>query len=275
MDCLDSVPAAPARTMLGLDFDGTLAPIVPDPEQAWIHPGSAAALARLVGRVGTVAVITGRPARTAVRLGGFDRLAAPAAGRFLVLGQYGVERWDAATGEYTEPPVPAAITAAAAELPELLARLDCGAAYVEDKGRAVAVHTRRMPDPDAAFTRLYEPVAELADRHGLRLEPGKQVLEIRAAGVDKGDALAGLVAQRQPATVVFCGDDRGDLAAFRWVHEWAREAPGERQGCCVFASAGVPSPLETEADVVVRGADGIATRLTGLADALESAHTCQ
>ena len=261
--------------MLGLDFDGTLAPIVPDPEQARIHPGSAAALARLVGRLGTVAIITGRPARTAVRLGGFDRLATATPGRFVVLGQYGVERWDAATGEFTDPPVPAAIAEVAAELPGLLSRLDGAGAHLEDKGRAVAVHTRRMPDPEAAFARLYEPVAELAARHGLRLEPGKQVLEIRAAGVDKGDALAGLVAERRPATVVFCGDDRGDLAAFRWVHDWAGENPGERQGCCVFASAGVPSPLESAADVVVRGADGIAEWLTRRADTLESADTCQ
>ena len=45
----------------------------------------------------------------------------------------------------------------------MLRRDDAAAAYVEEKGLAVAVHTRRLDDPAAARDRLLDPLAELAD----------------------------------------------------------------------------------------------------------------
>src|SRR6185503_12816883 len=50
----------PGAALLGLDFDGTLAPIVPDPDAARAHPDVPPALVRLASRLGRVAVITGR-----------------------------------------------------------------------------------------------------------------------------------------------------------------------------------------------------------------------
>ena len=41
--------ADPAGVLLGLDFDGTLAPVVAEPGTALAHPASVAALARLAG----------------------------------------------------------------------------------------------------------------------------------------------------------------------------------------------------------------------------------
>src|SRR3978361_569508 len=72
---IQAVLAAPPAPPVGLDFDGTLAPIVEDPEHAFADPASVAALARIGPLLGTVAVITGRPVRTAVRLGGVRGLA--------------------------------------------------------------------------------------------------------------------------------------------------------------------------------------------------------
>ncbi|MFQ6198729.1 trehalose-phosphatase, partial [Streptomyces sp. NPDC000405] len=70
-DGLAALLARPERAVVALDFDGTLAPIVPDPERARAHPGAVPALARLAPRLGSVAVVTGRPAGVAVRYGGF------------------------------------------------------------------------------------------------------------------------------------------------------------------------------------------------------------
>src|SRR4051812_8239399 len=53
--------AAPARTALLCDFDGTLAPIVDDPAAAGPLPGAVEVLARLSERLGLVAVVSGRP----------------------------------------------------------------------------------------------------------------------------------------------------------------------------------------------------------------------
>ena len=261
---LDAVLAHPEQTLIGIDFDGTLAPIVADPEQAHAHPGAVAALARLGGLLGTVAIITGRPARTAVRLGGFHGV--DGLGHLVVLGQYGVERWDAATDAFVIPPEPGQVAALEKEIPPLLDRLGQGAARVEHKGRAVVVHTRQLPDPDASFEALSGPLTDLADRHAMVVEPGKNVLEIRSPGVDKGVALREIVAERGARQVVFIGDDLGDLPAYRVVEEMRGEGLG---GLLVCSASHEEDALSDLADVVVPGPDGVATWLEELADALE------
>jgi trehalose 6-phosphate phosphatase len=265
---LEAVLEHPDDTLVGIDFDGTLAPIVADPEQAHAEPRAVAALARLGTLLGTVAVITGRPARTAVRLGGFRGVTG--LGHLVVLGQYGVERWDAATDEFMIPPDPRQVAALEEEIPPLLDRLGQGAAHVEHKGRAVVVHTRQLPDPDASFATLSGPLNDLAGRHEMVVEPGKNVLEIRSPGVDKGIALRDIVTETGARQVVFVGDDLGDLPAFRVVDELRREGRG---GLLVCSASHEEDALSALADVVVQGPDGVATWLEELADLLEARRT--
>ena len=215
----DAVLAAAGDVVVGLDYDGTLAPIVPDPAAAVIHPEAPDMLVALAGQVRAVVVLTGRPAGQAVALGGLEALAdrLPADGLLLVLGQYGHERWDSDARTTTSPPPPAGLAALAEELPDLLAGCDAADAFVEDKGLALAVHTRRLPEPQAAFERLHPVLAEAANRHGLHLEPGRMVLELRAPGMNKGDALRAAAAELEAGALVFAGDDLGDVEAFRAV----------------------------------------------------------
>jgi trehalose 6-phosphate phosphatase len=263
---LQAIIHSPAETLIGLDFDGTLAPIVDDPEQAYADPAAVAALGRLGERVGAVAVITGRPVRTAVRLGGFDTVAE--LGSMVVLGQYGVERWTAAQNSYDVPPAPAAIQAVADELPGLLESLDLSDVRVEHKGRAVGVHTRTLADPAEAFDRLEAPVRALADRHGLRVEPGKNVWEIRAPGMDKGAALRSVVAETGAKQVVFAGDDLGDLPAFEAVQALRQEGLA---GLLVCSASYEEDALVAISDVILDGTTGVAQWLTALADAIDGA----
>ncbi len=256
---LDALLAAPARALIGTDFDGTLAPIVPDPQAARALPGAAPALARLARAVGTVAVITGRPAAEAVRYGGLD--AVPG---LIVLGHYGGQRWQ--DGQLTGPGSPPAIAAARQALPGLLQRAGAdGGTWVEDKELALAVHTRRAADPEAALRRLAGPLTDLAAGLGLAAEPGRLVIELRLPGTDKGAALTGLVAERGAGSVLFCGDDLGDLPAFAAVRELrAAGLPG-----CAAASASPESPqVAAAADLVVEGPEGIVALLAALADRL-------
>lgn len=182
---LAAILQRPGAAMIALDFDGTLAPIVADPERARAHPGAVPVLAALAPKVAGVAVITGRPAEVAVRYGGFSGVAGLE--HLVVLGHYGAERWDAVTDAVTAPPAHPGVAAVRAELPPLL---DGTNAWVEEKGgQAVAVHTRRADDPQAAFEALREPLADLATRNGLIVEPGRLVLELRPRGMDKGVAL--------------------------------------------------------------------------------------
>ncbi len=76
------------------------------------------------------------------------------------------------------------------------------------------MHTRRAADPQAALDALRGPLTALAARTGLVVEPGRLVIELRPPGTDKGTALKDLVTERAAESVMFCGDDLGDLPAF-------------------------------------------------------------
>ncbi|WP_435178265.1 trehalose-phosphatase [Actinacidiphila sp. bgisy145] len=264
---LTALLAEPGRAVVALDFDGTLAPIVADPEQARAHPGAAGALARLAPHLAAAVILTGRPADVAVRYGGFAGV--PGLEHLVVLGHYGAERWDARGGEVHAPPAPEGVTAVRAELPGFLAEVgEWPGLWIEDKGgRAVAVHTRRTEDPDAAFEALRAPLAELAVRHGLVVEPGRYVLELRPPGVDKGVALTGFLRETGAGSVLYAGDDLGDLAAYAAVGELrAQGTPG-----LLVASAGAeetPAELLARADLTVAGPAGVVHLLEHLADQL-------
>ena len=263
-EALEAIVSSPSQTLIATDFDGTLAPIVDDPQQAYADPDAVAALGRLGERVGAVAVITGRSARMAVSLGRFQDVAGLHS--LIVLGQYGVERWNAADNEYLLPPDPPQIDAVAQELPELLNSLDLATARIEDKGRAIAVHTRSLPDPKAALAKLADPLRDLATRHGLAVEPGKNVWEIRAPGVDKGATLRAVVAETGARQVIFAGDDLGDLSAFQAVRNLA--AAGV-VGLLVCSASAEEDALAELADVIVDGPAGLAAWLNELAERLD------
>ena len=249
----------PGQALVGLDFDGTLAPIVPDPDQARAHPGVRPVLERLAPLVGRVAVITGRPAEVAVDYAGLQGLAG-----LTVLGHYGLERWE--DGRLSAPPDSEAVETVRRRLPALLE--DIGAApgtSVEDKGRSVAVHVRRTADPGAAFAQVEAPLRELAAEVGLVVEPGRMVLELRPSGADKGGALRTLVAEATPSVVVFIGDDLGDLAAFAAVD--ALRAEG-MPGLLVCSGSTEETALAERADLVVDGPPGVVALLEELADEL-------
>src|SRR5689334_22482590 len=71
----DALVAAARDVVVGVDFDGTLSPIVEDPAKAVIHPDAPETLAALAAAVRAVVVITGRPARQVVELGHLEQVA--------------------------------------------------------------------------------------------------------------------------------------------------------------------------------------------------------
>jgi len=245
---LDALLADPRHALIAADFDGTLAPIVARPEDARAHPGAVPALTALASFVGTVAVITGRPAADAVRMGGLATIPG-----LVVFGHYGWQR-------------PPAVAAAREALAGVLR--DAGApqgTWVEDKAHAVAVHTRGTADPEGALGRLRAPLGDLAAALGLAAEPGRLVIELRPPGVDKGTALTGLAGERAARSVLFCGDDLGDLAAFAAVRALRADGiPG-----CAVASASAESPqVAAAADLVVAGPGGVVDLLAAIAGLL-------
>ncbi|EPH41589.1 trehalose-phosphatase [Streptomyces aurantiacus] len=264
-DGLAAILARPERAVIALDFDGTLAPIVPDPEQARAHPDAVPALAALAPKVRSVAVVTGRPAGVAVRYGGLAGV--PGLERLVVLGHYGAERWDAVSGTVQAAEPHPGVAAVRAELPGFLDAIGAWrGTWIEEKGRAVAVHTRRARDPQAAFDALRGPLAELAARHGLIVEPGRLVLELRPPGVDKGVALVDYVREVGAESVLYAGDDLGDLPAFAAVDKL--RSGGDVRGLLVCSGSAEVTELSDRADLVVPGPPGVVTLLSTLATQL-------
>ncbi len=242
--------------LVGLDFDGTLSPIVDDPAQARIHPDGPRALTELAAQVRAVVVVTGRPARQVVDLGRLEAVADGLAdgARLVVMGQYGNERWDSGSRAFSSAEEPRGLQAFRDELPALLAREHAEGARVEVKGLAVAVHTRGLPDAKAAAVRLEEALGDAAERHGLTLEPGRLVVEIRAPGMHKGLAVEAALEEHHAGGVLFAGDDLGDLEAFEAVR---RLRDHGLPTLLVCSGSEEQEALAAISDVVVDGPAGV------------------
>lgn len=202
---LPPLPPCPARPLLLLDYDGTLAPIVPDPARAVPHPAVPALLARLADRHPTV-VITGRDLATLGRLLAVDGV--PVGVR--AVGLHGAE-WGQPGRPDLSRPHPAVDAEAVARLRATVPAFE--GVYVEPKGALFAVHSRRAADPAAAEAALAAWPAAVPD--GLDVVRGSCVVELRPAGVSKGVAVARLSAEHPGCTPVYVGDDTTDEDAFR------------------------------------------------------------
>ncbi|QGP80146.1 trehalose-phosphatase [Sphingobium sp. CAP-1] len=187
---------------LFLDFDGTLAPIADRPDDVEVDDALLDLLARLRDRLdGRLAIVSGRSVATLRELGFGD---------FLIAGTHGLEF--ARPGAPVDAPprlpaidaVEAAFHAFADDKPGLL---------VERKTISVGLHFRGAPTwGDEAGTLA----RSLAQEHGLTVQHGKMLYELRPGGADKGSALHALM-QRAPMAggiPVFIGDDVTDEEGF-------------------------------------------------------------
>ncbi len=200
--------------LIATDFDGTLAPVVRDPDRARPLPEARRAL-EILARHTPVAIIS---ARDLANLAGHCQLTG-----VLLLGSYGLEPWlQMSTGE----PPPAArapspeLLQLARELSALTAWLD--GVQVEVKSLGVAVHYRNSPEPRRVGPIVRRQVEQLSARHRFQVVRGRLVVEARPPrSGNKGTALRLLLDRLQPRGCVYAGDDLGDLPAMRELHSRA------------------------------------------------------
>jgi trehalose 6-phosphate phosphatase len=195
-----------------LDYDGTLAPIAATPEAATPLPGTERVLDDLARSSGVhIAIVTGRSISSVRRL-----LDVPHA---YYIGTHGLEL--RAPGSATEEsPLAAQVRPALQEIARRVrAKADAWPEIlVEAKGAAVACHYRNA-EPEIAVTArnfLIEQCKEFVARDvPITTLQGQSVLEVLPAGVNKGDAIRGLL-DRGPedALPFFVGDDETDESAF-------------------------------------------------------------
>lgn len=220
------------------DFDGTLAEIVDQPDQARILPAALDALRELREAVGWVALISGR---SQADLEGHVDLEG-----VRLLGDYG----QSATGA----PDPA-LGRFRPRLEELIGGI--AGARLEVKPGALAVHFRERP---AAAAEVLRAVARPAAEAGLEARPGRMVVEILPRGWDKSRALEALVAETDCEGVVFLGDDYGDRGCFEYLAGLARAHLAVGVG-----SAETSPEVFAACDLVVPGPPGAVRLLSELA----------
>jgi len=260
---LDALAAADdAAVLVGLDFDGTLAPLVDDPQDSVMTSAARAAVERIaqLPRVTQVhlALVSGRD------LADLAARSQPPVGTWLV-GSHGAETGrvradgsvEAMRVELTSQQSDAleAITAA---LQEVASRIP--GAWVQHKPSAAVLHTRLSNEAESRSA--VDRAREAAERLGLRALVGKDVVEVAVVPADKGTALGRLRSRigsaletgtAVPVHVLYAGDDTTDEHAFSAL------------GCGdVAIKVGEGS---TAAPHRVPDADALATALTHLAEA--------
>jgi len=203
--------AATPVLLVALDFDGSLAPIVPHPEHARMTPRARRALAALARQPHTrVAVISGRAlADLDRRLGDFEEAVLRVGGHGSEFEPESGGRLDARERALLRE-VRAAVDAAAEGLDGVEA---------EHKDASSCLHYRRASRDDAcrAVWRLIRARRRwhadgLAEPPVLRR--GKKVVELSVIATNKGDAITRLRNELGASAVLYVGDDRTDEDAF-------------------------------------------------------------
>ena len=128
---------------------------------------------------------------------------------------------------------------------------------LEDKEAIAALHWRGTPDEEASLSAI-EEVAEKAEEAGFVTHWGRKVLEIRPpVRIDKGAGIVGLLHDANLAAAVYVGDDVTDLDAFRGLTELKERGWSSTRCASACAPTRRPPELESEADALVEGTDGV------------------
>jgi trehalose 6-phosphate phosphatase len=186
-----------SRVLCAFDFDGTLAPIVADRDEAIMRDETRRWLGRLAALYPT-AVISGRSQRDV-------RARVQGLGVRWVVGNHGIEPGTglAAYRKLVADAHPRLITAL-----ERVPGID-----VEDKRYSLAVHYRRARDKTAARRAITTAAGRLPSP--FRLIAGKLVMNLVPAGAaHKGDAVLALRARAKADVALYVGDDITDEDVF-------------------------------------------------------------
>lgn len=248
----------PARAAILLDVDGTLAPIVEQPADARVPASTREVLAKLAPRYAVVACVSGRRASEARAL--------VSIGSITYLGSHGAELLRAGWTEAVLDPRLADWTQRVQDFGRQSHSADLRRRRVrlENKGAILAYHWRGAPDSEAARTAV-EAVAARAQALGFRTHWGRKILEVRPpVQFDKGRGVSNLLAGLDLDAVMYAGDDRTDVDAFRTIVQLAEEGRIARAVRVGVRSAEAPEEVLSEADLVVDGTEGVRDLLSFL-----------
>jgi trehalose 6-phosphate phosphatase len=199
-----------------LDIDGTLLDIAQSPRQVWVPTGLRAILSRLAEMTGgALALVSGRT------INDIDLIFSPL--QLAAIGVHGAEMRISgdADVQIRVPPLSKAFKRQLAMIAELGPGI-----LVEDKGFSLALHYRLAPDKGPAVISAVAAICAASPHEVVEVLPGKLVIDVKPAGIDKGNAVSELMrhppfAGRQP---IFIGDDTTDLPVFSIIPRFGGQA---------------------------------------------------
>ncbi len=189
-----------------LDIDGTILDIAPSPQQVWVPPELRYTLARLDKLTGgALALVSGRS------LADIDLIFSPL--QLAAIGGHGAElrAIAGAAPRVFAVPLSAALKRRLASVTELGPGI-----LAEDKGYSLALHYRHAPEKGEALSAAVADICAAIPQGTIEILPGKLVVEIKSASVNKANAVCDLMryppfAGRHP---IFIGDDTTDVPVF-------------------------------------------------------------
>lgn len=198
-----------SKLMLMLDFDGTLSPIVKNPEKAYVPDKVKGWLERLAeDKNHKIAIVTGRSLKDIRKRVGLKNI--------IYASNHGMEvyyrgRFLLRKGDIFKRPLKSLekeLTKKLSEIPNI---------YIENKGLSLAVHLRRV---DKKYHKEVRRIVRMAvepwlKRYKLRMTGGKMLLEVKPLLWDKGKAVLWMWKRFAPKHLpVYIGDDITDEDAF-------------------------------------------------------------
>lgn len=258
-ELLEPLLSDPGAAAILTDVDGTIAPIVQDPAAAAVPDETRELLGRLAERYGLVGCVSGRPAADARRIVGLESIA--------YSGNHGYELLLPGDGRARPDPSLDGHDRDAAEFVDGLGSADLERAgiRVEDKGAIVALHWRGSENQAAAESLASEIAAE-AEWKELVAQRGRKVLEIRPnVAINKGIAVAAMIASKPVRTALYGGDDRTDADAFEALRTLREDGDLDAIACVAIGSDEAPPEVSAGADATVDGPEGFAGVLRALA----------
>jgi trehalose 6-phosphate phosphatase len=258
-DAVAPLRAAPDRSAVLLDVDGTLAPIVRHAEDAHVPEPTRAPLIEVARRYGLVACISGRRATTARRI--------VSLGSITYVGNHGAEVLRGGTTDIVLQPDVAPWADRIREFAERAWNSDLQRLRVraEDKDIIRAFHWRGAPD-EAAAEAAVRDVARAAEEAGLVTHWGRKVLEVRPpVELNKGRGVRALLDDANLEAALYVGDDRTDLDAFAGLRALVADGRLSYALCVGVASDETPDELEEQADLLIDGPRGVRALLAALA----------
>lgn len=247
-----------ARVGVVTDVDGTISPIVSQPDAAQVTPRSKELLSALQAKLALVAVVSGRAAAD-VR----ERVGLPG---LVYVGNHGLERWT--DGGIVTPEAVAQYRPAIQAVRDLITAQQPDGMMIEDKIVTLSIHYRNVSDPQATAETFRPIVQAAADEHGLKMFEGRMIFEVRPPlAINKGTAFKALIDDYALDAAVYLGDDVTDVDALRMART-LRES-GACQSFAVGVGSGddTPDGVRETSDWLVEGVPGVEDWLSGLLSA--------